>query len=173
MENKEPENTIHYQFKNEDEWRKALSKAPNAAWIMQRNLDKDGNKKSSYVPLFVQQALSELFFREFDIVKNDFKPIANEILCTVEISFLPDFPDALHRKMVGVAAKPIQQKGGSQASSFPDGKISNALEYNSPAAQSAAVSNALTNFANIFGRNLNRKVRNDYSMTEKKKQENG
>ena len=72
--------------------------------------------------------------------------------------------------MTGVAAKPIQQDKDMSASSFPVGKKVNALEYNTPATRSAAVSNALTNFANIFGRNLNRDVRNDYSMNEKKRQ---
>lgn len=160
----------HYSFTSFDEWRKALNKAPNDKWLKKRNLG--GDKKSTYVPLFVQQALADLFFREFDVVSEEYTVIANEILCVVKITFLPDYPDSEHRFMTGVAAKPIQQDKDMSPSSFPVGKKTNALEYNSPATRSAAVSNALTNFANIFGRNLNRDVRNDYSMNEKKRQEN-
>lgn len=164
METQQPQ-TTHFNFISEDSWRKALKAAPSEKWILPRKLG--GGKISKYVPLFVQQALADKFFREFDVIDEKYTMVSNEILCTVKIQFLPDFPDSEHRFMTGVASKPIQQDSGVSASSFPTGKKTNALEYNAPAARSAAVSNALNNFANIFGRNLNRDVRNDYSMEKK------
>lgn len=164
----EREIETYFNFKSFDDWRKALNKAPAEKWLRARKLG--GDKKSTYVPLFVQQALADTFFREFDVINEEYQVVANEIICTVKITFLPDYPDSEHRFMTGVAAKPIQQDKDMSASSFPVGKKVNALEYNTPATRSAAVSNALTNFANIFGRNLNRDVRNDYSMNEKKRQ---
>lgn len=171
MENeKEKQVKTHFGFVSFDSWRAALRKAPNSNWLKERNIG--GNKKSKYIPLFVQQALCDLFFREFDVIQENYQVVQNEIICTVKISFLPDYPYSEHRYMTGVAAKPIQQDSGISASSFPTGKKANALEYNSPAARSAAVSNALTNFANIFGRNVNREIRNDYNMSDKKPKEN-
>lgn len=169
MENKD-QITTYYNFVSFDEWRKALNKAPSNKWIKERNIG--GNKKSKYIPLFLQQALADRIFREFDVIDQNYLIVANEIICSVKISYLPDFPDSEHRFMTGVSAKPIQQDSGISASSFPMGKKSNALEYNTPAGRSAAISNALTNFANIFGRNLNRDIRNDYSMDPKPKEEN-
>lgn len=159
----------HFNFATFDQWRESLSKAPKREWTKSRNLG--GNKKSTYIPLFVQQALADMFFREFDVIDENYVVVSNELICTVKIQFLPDYPDSEHRFMTGVAAKPIQQDSKIAASSFPTGKKTNALEYNAPASRSAAVSNALTNFANIFGRNLNRDVRNDYSMTKKQNKE--
>ena len=158
-----------YQFKSFDEWRAALNKAPNDKWVKERGLS--GSKKSKYIPLFIQQALADVFFREFDVIDEKYIVVANEIICTIKISFLADYPDSEHRFMTGVAAKPIQQDAGVSASGFPIGKKTNALEYNTPAARSASVSNALTNFGNVFGRNLNREVRNNYSIEGKKQKE--
>lgn len=169
MDNKQPENTTFYNFNSFDSWREALSKAPSDKWILTRKIG--SGKTSSYLPLFIQQALADLFFREFDVIDGRQEIVVNEIIYNVKISFLPDFPDSEHRFMTGVAAKPIQQDASTSASSFPIGKKSNALEYNAAAARSAAISNALTNFANIFGRNLNRDIRNDYSMEKKIKTE--
>lgn len=169
METQQPQ-TTHFNFASEDAWRKALKAAPSTKWILTRSLG--GSKKSSYIPLFVQQALADKFFREFDVIDEKYTMVANEILCTVKIQFLPDFPDSEHRFMTGVASKPIQQDSGTSPASFPLGKKTNALEYNAPASRSAAVSNALNNFANIFGRNLNRDVRNDYSMEKKEETKN-
>lgn len=151
-----------YKFKDNRDWQESLQEAPHANWIKERSL---GSKKSKYVPLFIQQALADLIFKEFDVVGEEYKVIQNEIICTVKIQFLPSYPDSEHRYMTGVAAKPIQQASGTPASHFPDGKLTNALEYNAPAARSAAISNALTSFGNIFGRNLGRDTPNNFSFT--------
>ncbi len=107
--------------------------------------------------------------KEFDLVDEKYQMIQNELLCTIKIQYLASYPNSEHRYMTGTAAKPIQQAKGSVASLFPDGKLTNATEYNAPAARAAAMSNALTTFANLFGRNLGREVRNDFSFSKTKK----
>ena len=168
MENKEEIKQI-FQFKNREEWIQALQKEPNSSWIKERNL---GNgKKSTYVPLPIQQALADKFFRECDVIDENYIVVVNEIISTVKISILPDYPFSEHRYITGTGAKPIQQDQGSFASTFPNGKKTNACEYNAPAARSAAISNALTTFANIFGRNLSREIKANFSFIRNK--ENG
>jgi hypothetical protein len=167
----EKEIKTNYNFDSFDSWREALQKSPNENWLKERKIG--SGKTSKYLPLFIQEALVSLFFREFDVVDQDYKVIANEIVFSVKISFLGDYPNSEHSFMTGIAAKPIQQDSGTSASSFPLGKKVNALEYNAPAARSAAISNALTTYANLFGRNVNRDIRNDYSMKSKKETKDG
>jgi len=156
---------IKHFFDSLESFKKAMNAAPNGKWVMSRSF---GNGKSSrYIPLFVQQALADRVFRECDVISETYQVIQNEILCVVKLSILPDYPHAEHRYITGVAAKPIQCDAKSVPANFPDGKKSNALEYNAPASNSAAVSNALTKFANVFGRNLNREVSDGYSMQPK------
>jgi hypothetical protein len=166
---KEKESENVYKFTDRQNWFEALQESPDPSWLKERSLG--GAKKHKYIPLPIQEALADLFFREFDVVAIETKVVVNEILLTVKIQFLPNYPDSDHRYMVGIASKPIQQSSGSFASQFPDGKISNSLEYNAPAVRSAAISNALTSFANVFGRNLGREVKNDFSFSKKKKTE--
>ena len=151
----------HYQFANREQWTQALQQKPNPTWLKTRDL---GSKKSTYLPLGLQQALADKFFRECDVKDEHYSVVANEILCTVRISILPDYPNSEHRIISGTGAKPIQMDQGKLPSSFPSGKKSNALEYCAPAARAAAISNALTTFANIFGRNLSRDMQNDFSF---------
>lgn len=159
-----------FQFKDRESWIQALQNEPNEGWVKERVLG--GGKTSHYVPLPIQQALADKFFRECDVIEEKYQVIVNEILCTVKICILPDYPDSEHRYITGTAAKPIQQDQGSFASSFPNAKKPNALEYNAPASRSAAISNAFTTFGNIFGRNLSREIKTGFSFI-RNKEENG
>jgi len=163
-DSKEDEIEEYYHFKDYKDWFEHLQEAPNETWIDKRDL---GSKKSLFVPLWRQQAVADLFFKEFDVVEEKYQEIKNEILCTVKIQFLPSYPHSEYRYMTGTGAKPIQQSKGSLASQYPDGKITNAVEYNAGAARAAAISNALNTFGNIFGRNLNRKTSDNFSYSRK------
>lgn len=154
-----------YPFANHQVWHQHLQEAPISSWIQERSLG--GNKKSKFIPLGIQEAVADKFFREFDLIDITYEICLNEIIAIAKFSILPNYPNAEHRIICGSSAKPIQCSKGT---SFPKGKITNALEYNTPASQSAAKSNALTNFGNIFGRNLNRKgISNGFSYTKNKK----
>lgn len=161
----ENEHIEKFLFANHEDWFSVLQEEPNPSWVKERNL---GSKKNKYVPLPIQQGLADLFFKEFDVVDEKYQMIQNELLCTIKIQYLANYPHSEHRYMTGSAAKPIQQSSGTPASIFPDGKLTNATEYNAPAARAAAISNALTTFANKFGRNLGREVSNDFSFWKKK-----
>ena len=171
MDKKEEEIEKKFQFENHESWTQQLQPEPNPSWIKTRDLG--AGKKSTYIPLPIQQALADKFFREFDVFEENYQLIANEILATVRISILPDYPHSDHRIISGTAAKPIQQNQGTPASSFPQGKKTNGLEYNAPAARASAISNALTTFANVFGRNLSRDIKNNFSFIKDKTEENG
>lgn len=159
---------IKYRFQDEETWKKALDCAPSSDWVKERKLG--GNKVSKYVPIPVQQALADTFFKEFDVVDAKYQVIANEILCTVKINIVPNYPNSNDRIISGSGAKPIQAYKGSKVESFPKGKITNSLEYCAPAARSNAISNALNTFGNVFGRNLGRAIVSDgYNMNKSKK----
>jgi len=155
------------RFKTREDWQDALNAAPSKKWIKSRDLG--GGRKAKYMPITVQQALADIFFLEVDVIDIQQKVIVNEIITVVKISILPSYPNSDHRIISGVGSKPIQMKSGGLASKFPANKITNSLEYCSPASKSAAVSNALASFANVFGRNIGRKVSDGYNLKKKKK----
>lgn len=155
----------YYHFADYKEWMEQLQEAPDDSWVETRDLG--GTKKSKFIPLWRQEAVADLMFKEFDIVEEKYTPIVNELLCTVKIQFLPSYPHAEYRYMTGSGAKIIQQKSGSAAWEYPEGKIANSVEYNAPASRAAAKSNALTSFANLFGKNLNRKTADNFSYSRK------
>ena len=169
MENKNEIIEI-FQYPERESWIQALQKSPPDSWIKTRELG--GGKTSKYIPLGIQQALADKFFRECDVVEENYQVIVNEILCTVKISILPDYPYSEHRFITGTGSKPIQMDSGSTASKFPIGKKTNSLEYNAPAARAAAMSNAFTTFANLFGRNLSREMQSNFSLIRNKTEEN-
>lgn len=158
-----------YRFKDEAAWKNELQKNPKPEYIKERDLG--GNRKSRYIPLFVQEALADIFFRQCNVTEEKYQMICNELLCTVTIHLLPDYPGSEMEYITGTGAKPIQQVKNSSPAAFPEGKISNSLEYNAPAARAAAKSNALTSYANVFGRNLGRKTKDNFSFIRKKEQE--
>lgn len=159
-----------FQYKDRESWIQAIQKEPHPSWVKERDLG--GGKKSKFVPLGIQQALADKIFRECDIIKEDYQVVINEVICTVTIQILPDYPYSEYRKITGTAAKPIQTDSGSTASKFPIGKKTNALEYNAPSARAAAIANALTTFGNIFGRNLNRDLSSNFSFIRNKEEQN-
>lgn len=153
------EEVKEFVFASEKEYKDALKKAPNPKWIESRSLG--GNKSSRYISIHVLQAIADKLFKEWSVISEDYDVIENEIVAKVKIQFTPSYPGADIQFMTGVGAKPIQCRSGS---SFPTGKITNALEYNAPAARASAISNAFNTIGNLFGRNLNRKSADNYSI---------
>ena len=143
------ESVEEYQFESRKQWLIALSKAPSTELVKTRQLG--GNKTSRYVSLGAQEALADLFFRECDIMENVLEVYNGQVIVRVKMSVLPNYPNAEHRIISGIGAKMITS-------------AKNSLEYGAPASQSAAKSNALTNFGNIFGRNLNREFGDGFTF---------
>lgn len=145
----------YYQFASRKEWIEKLQEAPSASLVKTRQLGQ--GKTSRYVPLGIQEALSDMFFRECDLIENVLEVYNNQAVVRVKLSILPNYPNAEHRIISGIGAKVISKAG-------------NSLEYGAPSSQAAAKSNALTNFGNIFGRNLNRDFSDGFSFIKKKEE---
>lgn len=166
MSNKEmqiPETV--FQFKTEEDYKMALRASPAGSWVKERSLG--GKKTSKYISLFIQEAIADKIFQQWDVIDEKYQIVVNEIICTVKIQYQPSYPGADIRFCTGSGAKPIQCDSNSVPSLFPKGKKTNALEYNTGASRSAAMSNAFTTLGNVFGRNLNRETSNNYSMDKK------
>lgn len=148
------ESTEVYQFESRQEWLESLQEAPNPSLIKTRSLG--SGKTSRYVPLGIQEALSDMFFRECDLIDNTIEVFNNQIIVRVKMSVLPNYPNAEHRIISGIGAKMMTS-------------AKNSLEPGAPSTQAAAKSNALTNFGNIFGRNLNRDFSDGFSFIKPKK----
>ena len=146
------ETTENYQFGSRKEWLEKINEAPAPSLIKSRSLG--SGKSSRYVSLGIQEALADMFFRECDIMDNVLEVYNNQAIIRVKLSVLPNYPNAEHRIISGIGAKMITS-------------AKNSLEYGAPASQSAAKSNALTNFANIFGRNLNREFSDGFTFIKK------
>ncbi|MGB0881874.1 MAG: hypothetical protein ACPGSO_02895 [Vicingaceae bacterium] len=161
-----------YRYKNVEEYKKTISVKPQERWFDSRNLG--GGKSATYIPIAVKEALADRIFREWNVIDERHDVILNEIVYRVKIQALPDYPNAEHIFFTGTAAKPIQQHKDSSPESFPIGKKGNALEYCLPAARSEAIANALETLGNLFGRNVGRKVDNDFGFDlSYKKKTNG
>ncbi len=157
--------TKKYRFKDEETYKQTLNMAPDGAYIKSRELG--GGRKSKYLPLFEQQAIADFFFDNWNIIQEDSKLVINEIVVTVKLQYQPSYPGADIFVATGSASKAVQASKGSDVALFPKGKLTNSLEYCLPAARAAAISNALTSLGNIFGRNLNRDTKNNYSKQAK------
>lgn len=151
-----------YRYKDFEAYKLALAKPPQEAWLKERSLG--GNRKSNYQPIEVIEALADLVFREWHVVDEKYMNVLNEIVCTVKINALPDYPGADFITFTGSASKDIQTDSGALAWEFPKGKKANALQYCLPAVRSDAVGCAFELLGNIFGRNVNREASNNFGF---------
>ena len=158
-----------YRYANEAEYREALQHPPSKGMIKERKLG--GDRVTKYIPIHTQEAIADMLFKEWNIIDESYVVIVNEVIATVKIQYLPDYPGADYMFCTGSGANVIQSKSGSKAEDFPIGKITNSLEYCLPAARSNAKSNALEELGNLFGRNVSRNVDNGYRIAIKKEEE--
>lgn len=151
-----------YRYKDIEEFKGVLSSNPQQAWMKERKLG--GGKTAKYEPIEIKQALADRIFRSWEVADEKYMNVLNEIVCTVKIIALPDYPNADHMSFTGSASKPVQCDKDSIVHQFPKGKKANALEYCLPAVRSEAIGNALETLGNLFGRNVARNVSNDFGF---------
>ena len=89
-----------YQFASRKEWLEKLTEAPNASLVKSRSLG--SGKTSRYVPIGIQEALCDMFFRECDLIDNVLEVYNNQIIVRVKMSVLPNYPNAEHRIISGI-----------------------------------------------------------------------
>jgi hypothetical protein len=165
--------TEFYRYKDFEAYKIALTKPPQSDWLKNRELG--GNKKSNYQPIEIIEAIADRVFREWYVMDEKYMNVLNEVVCTVKINALPDYPGADWIQFTGSASKPVQAASGSKPEEFPKGKLSNALQYCLPAVRSDAIGCAFEVLGNLFGRNVNRAASNDFGfdVSYKKPKEDG
>ena len=147
-----------FRFRNREHYLKELNNSMSEESVMTRDLG--GGRTSQYYPIYLQQALADVFFRKHNFIHAEYKEIQNELTAYVKLVYVPDYPDAEEEMTFGVASTSIQMDADSAVSDYPKKKKPNALEYCFPKVMSRAEGNAYSRIGNIFGRNLNRKVGN-------------
>lgn len=151
-----------FRFQDRQAYIDALDTPVKMDLVQTRKLG--GNRTHSYLPFPVQQAIADLMFQSWNVISEDYQTIANEIICTVKLSYIPAYPEADADVCSGSAAGPIQMKSGAKITEFPEKKITNALEYNLPSVRNTAIGNALESLGNVFGRNISRKLNGTTSL---------
>jgi len=151
-----------YRYKDFEAFKIALTKKPPASMLKSRGLG--GGKTTNYQPIEVTEALADMMFRDWSITDEKYMNVLNEIVCTVKITALPDYPGSDFITLTGSASKPITCKKGSFAEQFPVGKLTNSLQYTLPAVRSDAIGCAFETKGNLFGRNVSRASSNDFSF---------
>lgn len=154
--------TETYRYKDFEVFKLTLAMPPLEQTIETRKLG--GGKTSKYLKIEVIQATADRLFRTWEVMDEKYMNVLNEVVCTVKISAVPDYPNADIMVFTGSASKPIQCEAKSDPAAFPVGKFTNALEYCLPASKSEAIGDAFGVLGNIFGRNLNRKASNDFGF---------
>lgn len=159
----------YYRYKDVEEFKLVLAGAPQDAWMKERDLG--AGKSVKYEPIEIKEALADRVFRVWEVSDEKYMNVLNEIVCTVKIIAVPDYPSAEHMSFTGSASKPVQCDKGAVVHEFPKGKKANALEYCLPAVRSEAIANALETLGNLFGRNTGRKVTNNFGFDLKYKKD--
>ena len=150
-----------YKFKDRNEYVKALDSVMPDKFVMKRDIPSGVHK---YLPMAIKEAVADNIFQYWNIIDEKYTIIANELIATIKIVFVPAYPSADELFCTGSASVPIQMDKGGKISDFPNNKKRNALEYNLPSVRSEAASNALGTLGNIFGRNLSRKLSPNNSL---------
>lgn len=147
---------LNYKFSTREAYLKALDSVMPDNYIQKRDLG--GGKVSKYLPAPIKEAIADDFFIYWNVVDEKYQLIANELICTVKLVFLPSYPGSDELFCTGTAAVPVQMDAGAKIIDFPAKKKTNALEYNVPGVRTEAMSKALETLGNIFGRNISRKI---------------
>lgn len=157
------EKTVVHRFESMQAYLRALNTPLPEKWKKDRDLP---NGKYYYYPAPIKEAVADAMFHYWNVIDEKYSLIANELLCTVTLQYMPDYPGAFEQTCTGSAATPVQMDSGAKVSDFPAKKKKNALEYNAPSVKSEAVGNALNGLGNCFGRNVGRKISNTEFMPE-------
>lgn len=152
-----------YRFKNKQEYQQMLDIVILKNDIQKRSI---GNGKiHKYFPIAIIEAIADYVFADWNVIDEKYNKLDNMLICTIKISFTPDYPAADENICTGSAAVLIQSNS------------KNALEYQLPAVRSEAIGKALGSLGNVFGRNLSRKlnknteINNEFSLRPKKKKD--
>jgi len=119
--------------------------------------------KFDYLPIsHVETKLDELFFGQWSTNNFKYQQICNEIVGDIELTVThPLTGKDITRS--GSASIVIMQDSGASLSSFTDTKKKNALIMGFPKLNTECLKNAAKSIGKALGRDLNRKISDDYS----------
>lgn len=148
-----------------------LSSMPNS-----NELAPTPDKKAWYLPIdFVETTMDELFFGLWETKDFEWKPIANEITASITLRvFHPTAKIWIER--VGVASIAIMVDrapdniSGQEKNRWAldvNNKKPNALDMGLPKLKADCLKNAALSLGNIFGRNVNRNLKDNYKPNTK------
>jgi hypothetical protein len=136
-----------YKFKNRSAYVEALDSVLPESYYKVR---KHGSDSTTYIPAAIKESLADDLFHYWNVIDEDYQVVLGQVICTVKLCYMPNYPGADEHFCTGSAARPL-------------GSAGNTLEYNVPGAKVEAISNALNTLGNIFGRNIGRKIaKNEY-----------
>lgn len=157
------EEVIEHNFKNMQAYLLALNTPLPETYKKSRDIP---TGKHYYYPAPIKEATADAMFHYWNVIDEKYSLLANELLCTVTLQYMPDYPGAFEQTCTGSAAVPVQMDANANVADFPAKKKKNALEYNVPSVRSEAIGNALNGLGNCFGRNVGRKISKDELMPE-------
>jgi hypothetical protein len=117
---------------------------------------------TKYVPIsYIEMKLDELFIDGWNLEIKSVEQVLNSIVVTVRVSGLnPATGREFYRD--GVGSKAIQLNNGSKPMDISNIKA-NALELAYPAAKAQALKNAAQTIGKVFGRDVARKLDDEYN----------
>lgn len=157
MENKPQQ----FRFTSREAYLKHLDMVLPPNCIQKRKV---GNSTKDYLPIPLQESKAHEIFHYWNVIDEKYTNIANELICTVKIEYMPSYPGADIQTCTGSGSQAIEMSSGSKCSDFPNNKSLTALDKNLGSARSKAIGCALGSLGNIFGQNLSRKINDSTYM---------
>lgn len=128
-----------------------------------KNLVDTADRKAKTVSISsIEMLLDEFFFGQWDLVNVTFEQIFNEIAGTGELVCVHPVTGREIRR-TGFASIVITQDAGSAVTDFNTTKKKNALDLSFPKLKSEILKNAAQSLGKVFGRDLNRRVKDEYT----------
>jgi len=124
---------------------------------------------SRYIPIsFLEMKLDEIFEGQWSVKNFQSRTIANEEVGSLELWFLHPVTNTWLCR-VGAGAVMIQFKQGSDIADGLTAKIKNTLTKDYPHLKAECFRNACLSIGKMFGRDLNRKLNDQYNPFEEPK----
>ena len=135
----------------------ALSRQPS-----DKDIDKTPDGKAFTLPIdFVETTLDELFFGMWQTHSFTYNREFNELIGSLVLEVKHPITGDWIKRM-GAGGIIIMQDSGATLDQFNSTKKKNALDLSFPKLKAECLKNAAQSLGNIFGRNLNRKKKDNY-----------
>lgn len=139
-----------------------LNREPNMAEV-----EKTPDGKAVSLPIsFIEMTLDELYFGMWELSDVTYQQIFNEVVGTGVLTVKHPVTGEKIRR-VGFASVVITQDSGANIQDFNSTKKKNALDLSFPKLKAEILKNAAQSLGKIFGRDLNRKKKDQFNPSLK------